>query len=97
MGIDAERKRVALTMIKPGTEVPAKRERPAKKDRPRRPAKPRPPQAEQKKRPPRKPKQKRKPHKPAVPLPKLSDEMKSGEQPLSGFDELKALWHDRKK
>lgn len=95
LNIDEERKRVGLTMIKPGTETPQKPER-SKRDRsqPKQTtesstasdAKQSQKQSTQK---PDKRKRKRKPRqkKPEAPLPTVEEG-----QTLRGFDELKALW-----
>ncbi len=100
LGVDLERRRVSLTLIKPGTDRLPKKESFSK---------PAPPQAAPEKtetapaartgtggqknqRQQRKQTEKKSP-----PAPKLTNEMKSGEQPLQGFDQLKALWNQKKK
>ncbi len=106
LGVDLERRRVSLTLIKPGTDRQSKKEHvskpPAKKALATKgvPKKTQPEkketvaansgkQSQQKKR--------RTSKRKSPPAPKLSDEMKSGEQPLQGFDQLKALWNQKKK
>lgn len=108
LGVDLERRRVSLTLIKPGTDRTVKKPpRPKpQKSKPAAPAK----QPEKKspapsadnrsgnqkaKYPPRK--NKKRAGKKGPPPAKLTDEMKTGEQPLQGFDQLKALWKQKKK
>ena len=109
LGVDLERRRVSLTLIRPGTDrQPKKAQRPTKpaeKPASAKTAKPATAPAKktadsgnntghQQKKPPH---QNRKRAKNKGPLPKLTDEMKTGEQPLQGFDQLKALWNQKKK
>jgi len=101
LGVDLERRRVSLTLIKPGTDRLPKKEQVVK---------PAPPRAEPEKTETapaagtdtgsrKNQQQQKKKHTPkqAPPAPKLTKEMKTGEQPLQGFDQLKALWNQKKK
>ncbi|MEZ6047317.1 MAG: helix-hairpin-helix domain-containing protein [Planctomycetaceae bacterium] len=99
MGIDQERRRVSLTLIDPA----APPVEPVEKPKPRR-RKKRPPRPQQQKQtgeqkaeqPQAAAKQKRhRPSKPHKPLPKLTEEVKSGQAPMRGFDELKSFWKDK--
>ena len=94
LGVDRERRRVSLTMIKPGTPRHERRKTPSESQQPdARKAKPpagaAPPAA-----PPKQ--ERRRTAKPNKPPAKLSSEMKSGEEPLKGFDQLKEFWSRRK-
>lgn len=81
LDIDQERKRVGLTMIKPGTEAPPKESNPERSAR-------KPQSSQQKKTADKKPKRrKKKKKKKEPPLPNVEEG-----QTLRGFDELKALW-----
>ena len=102
LGVDLERRRVSLTLIKPGTARPPKKpQRSNPKPQEQKPsAAPETKQSASKaSAPPRKSgKKKRKNHgKKQAPPAKLTDEMKTGDQPLQGFDQLKALWNQKKK
>lgn len=101
LGVDLERRRVSLTLIKPGTVRPSKK---TQRSQPKPTGQKKPADAKQKQGEPaatrtRKPgkKKRNKPGKKQAPLPKLTDEMKTGDQPLQGFDQLKALWNQKKK
>jgi len=91
LDIDQQRKRVGLTMIKPGTEPPPKNARPPKRQQsvPSKPAAPSAAKLKSSRKPAEKkrpPAQQQKP-KPEPPLPEVEEG-----QTLRGFDELKALW-----
>lgn len=104
MSIDNERKRVALTMIPPGTEIPKKPERKPRRKPRKKPAESAPQAAPGEKpagegaaseTPADKPKPKRKRRKrkrETQPLPHVEEG-----QTLRGFDELKALWAQKKR
>ncbi|MCA9019971.1 MAG: S1 RNA-binding domain-containing protein, partial [Planctomycetaceae bacterium] len=108
LGVDLERRRVSLTLIRPGTDrQPKKAQRPKPAEKPATSETVKPATApaknsssggnnhshQQKK--PQQQNRKRSGNK--GPLPKLTDEMKTGDQPLQGFDQLKALWNQKKK
>ncbi|QDT25794.1 30S ribosomal protein S1 [Gimesia panareensis] len=101
LGVDLERRRVSLTLIKPGTVRPPKKSQraPAKPKEQKKPAAPEKKQGESSTPRSHKPgkKKRNKSGKKQAPLPKLTDEMKTGDQPLQGFDQLKALWNQKKK
>jgi len=101
LGVDLERRRVSLTMIKPGTDRQAKKEKPQTDQAHKSPRQKSSPQKTEAT--PTggghtgQPKKKRTPKRKTPPPAKLSHEMKTGEQPLQGFDQLKALWNQKKK
>ncbi len=104
LGVDLERRRVSLTMIKPGTDRQTKKESPQKEQSSQ--SKGQKTQSQQSESPPkgvvtdapsRKQKKKRPSKRKKTPAPKLTNEMKTGEEPLAGFDQLKALWNQKKK
>lgn len=102
LGVDLERRRVSLTLIKPGTARPSKkpqRSNPKPREQKQSAAPETKQSASKASGPPRKSgKKKRKNHgKKQAPPAKLTDEMKTGDQPLQGFDQLKALWNQKKK
>jgi uncharacterized protein len=86
LGIDAERRRVSLTMIRPGTEQKPEA-RPAKQQHKHA-------AAEAKPRPKRRPRKKTAPEKPLPPLP---DAVRDGNEPARTFGELKQLWEAKRK
>ena len=98
LDIDEQRKRVGLTMIKPGTEPPAKTTQPTKTQQTdqRKPAAlSTSKQASSRKTPAKKPSPTKSPRpkkKPEPPLPEVEEG-----QTLRGFDELKALWKQNEK
>ena len=101
MGVDHERKRVGLTMIKPGTPRQTERPKPQKKptgqpaSRKRVDTRARSIGAKgathqnKRQRKPRTPKKQER-------LPDLTQDMVEGSEPLRCFDELKARWKKRK-
>ncbi|WP_298866977.1 Tex family protein [uncultured Gimesia sp.] len=102
LSVDLERRRVSLTMIKPGTDRHSKKEPPEKeqasqpttqKTQPKKSESTLPATGGQTRQQTKKRPRKRK----TPPAPKLTNEMKTGEQPLQGFDQLKALWNQKKK
>lgn len=106
LGVDLERRRVSLTLIKPGTDRQPKKAQRSKPDQSKSAPRPQQPGKTEKaksaaaapgnqNKPPRK--KRKKSGKKGSPPPKLTDEMKTGEQPLQGFDQLKALWNQKKK
>lgn len=101
LGVDLERRRVSLTLIKPGTVRPPRKSQrgPSKPDEQKKPDKAKQDQGDSAANRKRKPgkKKRNKPGKKEAPLPKLTKEMKTGDQPLQGFDQLKALWNQKKK
>lgn len=109
LGVDLERRRVSLTLIRPGTDrQPKKAQRPTMPaEKPATTESAKPTAAPEKKtsnsghnKGPQQKKpqqQQRKRTGKQGPPPKLTDEMKTGEQPLQGFDQLKALWNQKKK
>ncbi|QDU11828.1 Tex family protein [Gimesia aquarii] len=97
LGVDLERRRVSLTLIKPGTDRQSKKESFSKPKAPQKQFDKKKPTPSGSSQTEQRPKKKRTPKKKTPPAAKLSDEMKSGEQPLQGFDQLKALWNQKKK
>ena len=103
MGIDQERRRVSLTLIDPTAPPVAPAEKPKPRRRKKRPEKQAAggdqhaaPQSASRDGKPAKAREKnRRPHKPAKPLPKLTEDVKSGQAPMRGFDELKSFWKDK--
>ena len=100
LGIDAERKRVSLSLIPPGTPIPARGRRPQGERKPDEPpvavtaAPPAPPVVE--KPPAQKPAVPGKPHKkPERAAPPLTAGAISGEEPLRSFGQLKQLWNKK--
>ncbi|MCH9793595.1 MAG: helix-hairpin-helix domain-containing protein, partial [Planctomycetes bacterium] len=102
LSVDLERRRVSLTMIKPGTDRHSKKEAP-EKEQTSRPATKKTQPKKTESTPPatggqtRQQTKKRPRKRKTPPAPKLTNEMKTGEQPLHGFDQLKALWNQKKK
>lgn len=102
-GIDAERRRVSLTMLRPGSEEAKSKttgktkseiegKTAGKKQQTElRPTKPNPKAGRKKPPQPRAPAQ----PKAAPPAKPLSPEQEEGQEPLRGFGELKQLWGDR--
>lgn len=97
LGVDLERRRVSLTLIKPGTDRQSKKEHSSKPTAPKKQTHKKKPTPAAAGKTEQKPKKKRTPKRKSPPPAKLSDEMKSGEQPLQGFDQLKTLWNQKKK
>ncbi|MCA9039507.1 MAG: RNA-binding transcriptional accessory protein [Planctomycetaceae bacterium] len=102
MGIDQERRRVSLTLIDPAAPPVVPDEKPKKtRRRKKRPEKQpssstaAPEQTTAQARPPRKEQKRHRSDKPKKPLPKLTEEVKSGQAPMRGFDELKSFWKDK--
>ncbi|QDU79573.1 30S ribosomal protein S1 [Polystyrenella longa] len=105
MGIDQERRRVSLTLIDPAAPVAEPATKPKPRRRKKRPSKPKegtpaPSTNSTAQKPTDKPKAaksraQRNTHKPKKPLPKLTEEVKSGQTPMRGFDELKSFWKDK--
>jgi uncharacterized protein len=98
--IDKERRRVSLTMIKPGTEGPATRrrgkgERPARGKPPQRPQRAEGERRPKPKGPPRRrgPAPRHRPKRPQRPVTPLTEEMKTGKEPLRSFSDLAQFFH----
>lgn len=86
--IDKERRRISLTMIRPGTPPAERRpEKPQQRKHKSPGARKKKPSAEKpRKSPPPKREEQR---------PELTNEKREGTSPLTGFDELKELWRDK--
>ena len=99
LNVDLERRRVSLTMIRPGSE-PEKQERPQqpkekRAEQPKRKqSRPKRPRAQQDKQQREHRKEPRKPKKPKRPV-ELTDGMVDGREPMKGFDQLQELWRKR--
>jgi uncharacterized protein len=110
LGVDAERKRVSLSLIPPGTPAAPRGRRPQEERAPQAAKAPEangagpeastsqapPPERARKANPP-KPAVPGKPHKkPERPAPPLSAGAQSGEEPLRSFGQLKQLWNNKR-
>ncbi len=93
LNVDAERKRVGLSMIPPGMEREKLERKPHNKSVDQK--KPATQQKGRDSRPPRGRQSRiQPPRKPAKPLP---PDVAEGKQPMSGFDQLKQMWDDKEK
>jgi uncharacterized protein len=95
LSVDRDRRRVSLTMIKPGTERHERRKSATDNQRPETQKQKPPAQTEKPVEAPPPRQERRRTARPQKPAPKLTSEMKSGAEPLKGFDQLKEFWNRR--
>lgn len=97
LGVDRERRRVSLTMVKPETSSPARvPQSPVETERrPQTPKPTKPQHAQPGGQTTSQPPQRRPKREPEPSPPDLTQEARDGRKPLRGFDELKELWKNR--